>query len=349
MLGPFLTSSIRHPSSLRDAPSQDQPEIPKQEANINNPKVTDTIEQITKVNQQLVEKYKRHNVITDHNFLTDPTIDPMSFFRNVVDINSGLIFEVIHENKKYILQCRPKWHKDSDQDYLDEQFKVWCNALDVSYELEDLKFTNIIKIHHIFIKKTYDPYHKDFYYCIWILKENCNLSYESILSFDYEAESPNYYPDTPATGKHLPGKLISIKAAKQFCKELIVTFIRLLETGYLPNNYSYEDIMIHYQNDIITWKFIEYAFFEKENPTARYIRIILNKFEITLNHLCRYTNHCVRDDMPDNHHPFWLAVNKFIKNSQEKYNKMDGDITLSFDNIITLFKDFQKIIDDNKN
>ena len=348
MFGDFLSSSIRNLSSLWDA----IPESKDQKTNkINLPKVTDSLEQITKINQQLTDKYNRHPVITDMNFLIDPTIDPMSFFTKVVDENNnGLVFEVTHERTRYVLQCKPKFHSETEQQYLEEQFKVRINEIDVSYELEDSGFQNIIKIHHVFIKKTYDSYHKNFFYCVWVLKEDFMPTYEPILNFDYEANPPNDYYDDLKFGKHLPNKLISIKAAKQFCKEYLVTYVKILEIGYLPCNYNYIGIAINYKNDFISWKFVDYAFFQRMVPTARYISRALTELSTTLTyHLCKYTNHSVKENDSTNHHPFWSALEQQIKNKGEKYNKLPADYSVSFEEFISMINEFINVVEQHKN
>lgn len=113
---------------------------------INIPKISDNLEKIRDINEELYHKYNRHHVMTDKNVLFDPTIDIKTYFNRPEDIsgNGGTEFKVRLAYDSYcVLSCLPIY--EINQEYLDDQFKAWTKAMETSYEFEDLNLYPSLK------------------------------------------------------------------------------------------------------------------------------------------------------------------------------------------------------------
>ncbi len=310
------------------------------------PKTTDTLETITSINRQLYEKYNRHHVLTDQNFLFDPTIDPMSYFYNIKDINgnTGTTFKVSMGSNDYVLEKLPQWAWESDEEYLTNQFDRWTNEMEVSYDLEDSNIPNTRHVHHIFIKRNYSPFWKKFYYCVWTLKEY--FLGDSIMNFDYGAEYPSQYYNNSPYGKHKPGRLITLKAAKQFLTEVITVYIQLLKKGYIPYRYNDTEIIMRYENDKIEWKFVEYLYFERRNPKNDNIwNGVVNFMGPLCWRLSTYTNYSIHPLSPKQHHPFWSGLKEMVNQETKNYKEKNNEDDASWDEYISVFNKFLQYVE----
>ena len=79
----------------------------------------------------------------------------------------------------------PHYIYDSDQEHFDDEYRLWTNEMNVSYDLEDKGMSHIRQVHHVFINRMYNSRKQCFYYCFWTLKEY--FEGESIMWFDYGA------------------------------------------------------------------------------------------------------------------------------------------------------------------
>jgi hypothetical protein len=286
---------------------------------LETPKFNDSIEKITSINEKLYKKYNRHHVLTDTIFLFDPTIDPKSYFAHVEDINGnqGTTFKVLLGFDSYVLEKMPQYFYENENEYMESQFEKWVNEMEVSYELEDSNFTNIRKVHHIFIKLMYNPRQQVKYYCIWTLKEY--FEGDDVLNFDYNVTFRG----------HGKGKLISMKAAKKFAIELFTVFIQLLKKGYIPYRFNDTGIIIRYKDDNIEWKFVEYLYFRKEELTSSNIVTFIDNFRSLLCwRVCEYTNK--KND------PFWILLRKLLDVKYNHYTEIGQ-------------KEYQKYMKEEKN
>lgn len=288
-------------------------------------KITDSVEEITKFNTFLYNNYSRHAVIKDLTYLTDPTIDPFAIFSGKTDINGnlGTTFQVAYGNHYYVLEKAPHYIYDSDEEHFIDEYKLWTNEMKVSYDLQDNNIGNTRKVHHMFVKKMYNPRKQSFYYCFWTLKEY--FEGRSILWFDYGADAPNDYNPF---GKHQKGCLISMDAAKRFTKELLETCLKLLKLDYLPYRFNDDGIIIRYENDIIEWKFVQYHYFEKHpKVNIDHVRTIIMTLQSLLCwKICQYTNYSTHN-LAKNHtkHPFWTGLSNLLNNRYENYNKQQDE------------------------
>lgn len=284
------------------------------------PKITDSLEKIAEINNDLYQKYNRHHVLNDKLFLLDPVIDPMSYFSNIRDIdgNLGTTFKVQLGFEKYVLQKLPHYVWDSDEKYLEGQFNKMCKIVEVSYDFEDLKIPNTCKIHHIFIKRSYNSRYQKFYFSVWILKEY--FDGDSFLMFDYGAQYPREFCDTPFNGKHREGRLISLKAAKQFSKELVSVYIQLLSNCYFPHRYNDNGIIISYDNDKIEWRYVDYTHCTKKTPNSAEICFAIDEFKRMLCWLlCNYSN-CTTDEKSSYSNPFFMGLEKLMEEKRKYFH-----------------------------
>lgn len=146
---------------------------------------------------------------------------------------------------------------------------------------------------------------------------------DTITNFDYGAEYSSQYYNTPSNGKHKPGKLISMKAAKRFCEEVIYLYLYLTKNGYLVHRYNSDSIIIRYdeKKDKIEWKYTDYLFTEKSQFNSDNLRWALHMFQNMLGwRICTYTNYSKFDEGKS--HPFWISFNSLLKEKVEHYQKI---------------------------
>jgi len=293
---------------------------------VDMPTINDNIEKITSINEQLYNEYNRHHVLNDKRFLFDPTIDPKSYFSNVEDINGNdeTTFKVSLDYDVFVLQRLPQYVWETEEEYLKGQFEKLVGEMETSYEFEDYGIPNTRKIHHIFIKRLYSPRKQNFHFCIWSLKEY--FPGESVSMFDYGAEHPFQYYNTSGYGSHKPGKLISLKAAKEFAKEIISVYLQLLKRGYLPHRYNDSGIIMNYSDDKIQWRYVDYLYCKKEEPNSDNVRWAINCFHSILCwRMCVYTNYSTHKLSPKYNHPFWNGLDSIMEEKSSYFSKIGSD------------------------
>lgn len=275
-----------------------------------------TVEGITRFNEHLYNKYNRHHRLTDKTFLFDPTIEPVTYFYVMEDIsgNCKRKFRVSINGQNYFLKKELQAAWLSDEEYLKEQLDFWTKEMEISYMLEDAGIKNTAKGFHIFIKRSYSAYSEKFRLFVWSLSEY--VEGDTVQDFDYGAQLPYQFYDTPSYGRHKPGKLVSLSAAKEFCKELISVYISILKLGYLPYRYNDRGIVIRYDQNAgkIEWKFVDYLYFkETDFPNSYDIRSAIESINFILCYrMCVYTNHSTHEKLSEFHHPYWTKLSKMM-------------------------------------
>ncbi len=228
----------------------------------------------------------------------------------------GTTFKVNYLNKYYVLEKAPHYIYDSDQEHFNDEYRLWTNEMNVSYDLEDKGMFHIRQVHHMFIKRMYNSRKQCFYYCFWTLKEY--FEGESIMWFDYGA----------CVGKHKPGRLLLISTVKKFVHELLTVYLQLLKFGYFPYRFNDDGIIMRLKGDIIEWKFVQYHYFEKNKSlnTDDLRQVVMNFRGMCCWKLCGYSNYSTHK-LADKYerHPFWDGLSSLMDARYEYYDKLQSE------------------------
>ena len=271
------------------------------------------------LNKYFHGKYGRHSVILeeDENDFYNPNIEIYKMFDKIgkdIGSNAGNVRLVTYKGKEYVLKNRLTYVFDRTDTAREQWRSDGCiKEMDMSYFLEDLRIPFTRLNHNIFVKREYCQRWKNYQNIFYILMEY--VPGDSVLWFDYGV----------TFNGHKLGRKLTISSAKTFMIEVFETLVLLLKANILPHQYNDDNIIMIYDNDKISWKFVNYNNYEL-NPIkvdADDCRWIVSNMKSMFTwRVCEYTGYSNHKRAPEKHHPFWKDLEKIFDYHYDKFSNI---------------------------